>query len=99
MGTIQKHIGPDHKISIHENHSGHWELALIDAARADEVTATSAFDGLVNDAVAEATSEVTDYFRAERTAVHVFDDVEHHAILSGNCVLIRCSLHQFNYYR
>jgi len=31
MKTIQKHIGPDHKISIHENHNGNWELALMDA--------------------------------------------------------------------
>ena len=31
MSTVQKYIGPDHQISIHENHSGHWELALIDA--------------------------------------------------------------------
>lgn len=31
MKTIQKHIGPDHKISIHENHNGNWEIAVIDA--------------------------------------------------------------------
>lgn len=28
MSTIQKYVGPDHKISIHQNHDGHWELAL-----------------------------------------------------------------------
>jgi hypothetical protein len=31
MSSIQKHVGPDHKISIHQNHNGQWELALIDA--------------------------------------------------------------------
>jgi hypothetical protein len=29
MKTIQKHVGPDHKISIHESAAGNWELALI----------------------------------------------------------------------
>ena len=31
MSTVQKFVGPDHKISIHEDHNGNWELALIDA--------------------------------------------------------------------
>ena len=29
MSTIQKYVGPDHKISIHQNHNGQWEMALV----------------------------------------------------------------------
>ena len=29
MSTIQKHIGPDHKISIHQHKEGDWEMALV----------------------------------------------------------------------
>ena len=35
MKTIQKNIGPDYKISIHESAAGNWELALIDGLRDD----------------------------------------------------------------
>ncbi len=31
MSTIQKHIGPDHKISIHQTCNGQWEIAVISA--------------------------------------------------------------------
>ena len=31
MSSIQKHVGPDHKISIHQNCNGQWEMALISA--------------------------------------------------------------------
>ena len=31
MSTIQKYIGPDHKISIHQHNEGDWEIAVISA--------------------------------------------------------------------
>jgi len=31
MSTVQKYIGPDHKISIHQHNEGDWEIAVISA--------------------------------------------------------------------
>ena len=42
MKTIQKNIGKDYKISIHESAAGNWELALLDG-RGDDFEFESHF--------------------------------------------------------